>query len=118
MKFIANVIWFLLGGLWLFLAWAILGMLLTVTIIGIPFAKQCFKLASLSVMPYGKKVKLNYGKHPVANLLWVVFFGWEMGILHLFVGILNCLTIIGIPSGIQCFKITSLAFFPFGAKVK
>lgn len=118
MKLIANIIWFLLGGIWLFIAWTILGILLCITIIGIPFGKQCFKLASLSVMPYGRKVKLNYAKHPIANLLWVVFLGWEMGLLYLAIGILNCITIIGIPIGTQCFKITKLALFPFGAKIK
>ena len=118
MKLIANIIWFLLGGIWLFFAWTLLGILLCITIVGIPFGKQCFKLASLSVMPYGRKVKLNYAKHPIANLLWVVFLGWEMGLLYLAIGILNCITIIGIPRGIQCFKIMSLSLFPFGAKVK
>ena len=118
MKVIGNIIWFLLGGLWLFLAWGLLGVVLCITLIGIPFGKQCFKLAMLSVMPYGKKVNLDFGKHPIANLLWVVFIGWEMGLVHLFIGVLNCITIIGIPRGIQCFKITKLAFFPFGATVK
>lgn len=118
MKVISNIIWFLLGGLWLFLAWGLLGILLCITIIGIPFGKQCFKLATLSLMPFGKKVVLDFGKHPVANVLWVVFMGWEMAIMHLFVGIINCITIIGIPCGIQCFKITKLSLFPFGAKIK
>lgn len=118
MKIISNIIWFFLGGIWLFLAWCLFGLVLCLTIVGIPFAKQCFKIAVLSLMPYGKKVVLDYSKHPVANLLWVVFFGWELGLIHLFAGIINCITVIGIPSGIQCFKIMKLAFFPFGAKIK
>ena len=117
MKVISNIIWFLLGGLWLFLMWGILGVLLCITIVGIPFGTQCFKLATVSAMPYGKKVVLNYGKHPIANVLWLIFFGWELAIVHLLIGIINCITIIGIPRGIQCFKISKLAFFPFGAKV-
>ena len=118
MKIISNIIWFLLGGLWLFLAWSILGIILCITIVGIPFGTQCFKLAGISAMPYGKKVILDCGKHPVANVLWVIFIGWELAIVHLLIGVLNCITIIGIPRGIQCFKITKLALFPFGAKVK
>ena len=118
MKLIGNIIWFLLGGLWLFLAWGALGLLLCITIIGIPFGKQCFKLAALSLMPYGRKVELDFSKHPVANLIWAIFIGWEMGIMHLIAGAVSCLTVIGIPMGIQCFKITKLALFPFGAKIK
>ena len=118
MKIISNIIWFLFGGLWLFLVWSILGILLCITIVGIPFGTQCFKLAGISAMPYGKKVILDYRKHPIANLLWVVFVGWELALVHLFFGIINCVTIIGIPRGIQCFKITKLALFPFGAKIK
>ena len=118
MKILANIIWFIFGGLWLFLLWCILGVLLCITVIGIPFATQCFKIARLSLMPYGKKVSLDFGKHPIANVLWLVFLGWEVGIAHLIIGALNCITIIGIPRGIQCFKITKLAFFPFGAKIK
>ena len=118
MKILSNIIWFLFGGIWLFLAWMILGLTLCITIIGIPFGTQCFKIALLALMPYGKKVKLNFQKHPIANILWLIFFGWELALLHLLIGILNCITILGIPRGLQCFKITTLALFPFGAKVK
>ncbi len=118
MKILSNIIWFIFGGLWLFLAWSILGLLLCITIVGIPFGTQCFKLASISAMPYGRNVTLRYDKHPIANILWVVFFGWELAIAHLFFGLLCCLTIIGIPRGLQCFKITKLALFPFGAKIQ
>ena len=118
MKLLSNIIWFILGGLWLFLAWAVLGILLCITIVGIPFGVQCFKLATISAMPYGNRVILDYGKHPIANLLWVVFIGWELAMAHLLLGLLCCLTIIGIPNGIQCFKITKLALFPFGVKIK
>ena len=118
MKIISNIIWFIFGGLWLFLMWAFLGVLLCITIVGIPFGTQCFKLAGISAMPYGKKVILDYAKHPVANLLWVIFVGWEFAIAHLIIGAICCITIIGIPLGVQCFKITKLALFPFGAKIK
>lgn len=118
LRLISNILWALLGGIWLFLIWGILGILLCLTVIGIPFGKQCFKLAMLSFMPYGKKVRLDYGKHPVANVVWAVLFGWEVALAYLMIGILNCVTIIGISRGVQCFKIVKLAIFPFGAKVK
>ena len=117
MRIISNIIWILFGGIWLALLWALSGILLCITIVGIPFGIQCFKAAGLSFAPYGKKVVLNFGKHPIANTLWAIFGGWEMAIAYFFIGVLNCITIIGIPRGIQCFKIMKLAFFPFGAEV-
>lgn len=117
MRILSNIIWIIFGGIWLALLWAISGVILCITIVGIPFGIQCFKAAKLSFAPYGKKVVLNFREHPVANTVWAVFGGWAMALAHLFVGILNCITIIGIPRGIQCFKIVKLSFFPFGAKV-
>ena len=117
MKIISNILWIILGGIWLALLWVISGILFCITIVGIPFGLQCFKAARLSLFPYGKKVELDYGKHPVANVLWAIFGGWEMALIHLFLGILCCITIIGIPKGIQCFKIMKLSFFPFGARI-
>ena len=118
LRVISNIIWILFGGLWLALLWGVCGVLLCITIVGIPFGVQCFKLAKLSFAPIGKKVKLNVKEHPVANTIWVFIGGWGMALLYLFVGVVNCITIIGISRGIQCFKIMKLALFPFGAKVK
>lgn len=118
MRLIANIIWILFGGIWLALLWLLLGIVLCVTIVGIPFGIQCFKMAWLSLAPYGKKVDLNFTEHPIANVIWAVLGGWVIAVIYLFVGVLNCITIIGIPRGIQCFKIMKLAFFPFGAEIK
>lgn len=118
LRILSNIIWIIFGGIWLALLWAICGVLLCITIVGIPFGIQCFKAAGLAFAPYGKKVVLDFQKHPVANTVWAVFGGWGMALAHLAVGVLNCITIIGIPRGIQCFKIMKLAFFPFGARVK
>ena len=117
MRTIANIIWMLFGGIWLALSWCLAGIVLCITVLGIPLGLQCFKAAKLSLFPFGKKVILNFGEHPVANVIWVIFVGWEMALGYLALGVLNCLTIIGIPGGIQCFKMMTLAFFPFGAKV-
>ena len=118
MRIIANIIWIIFGGIWLALLWLLLGVLLCITIVGIPFGLQCFKMAWLSLAPYGKKVDLNFTEHPIANTIWAVFGGWAIALVYFMVGLLNCITIIGIPRGIQCFKIMKLAFFPFGAKIK
>ena len=100
------------------LLWGICGIVLCITIVGIPFGVQCFKAAKLSFAPFSKKVTLKFSKHPIANTIWAILGGWEMAIAYFFVGVVNCLTIIGIPKGLQCLKIMKLAFFPFGAKVK
>ena len=118
MRTISNIIWFITGGWFLALLWSIFGALLCITIVGIPFGLQCFKAAKLSLFPFGKKVILDFTKHPIINLIWVFIGGWEMALAYLAAGIINCITIIGIGSGIQCFKMMKLAFAPFGAKVK
>ena len=114
---IANIIWFLTGGLILGLLWGLLGVILCITILGIPLGLQCFKAARLSFFPFGKKVDLNISEHPIANAVWLVLCGWELVLIYLFAGILNCITVIGIPNGFQAFKMMKLALFPFGAKI-
>ena len=117
MKTLANIIWFIFGGIWLGLAWAFLGILLCLTVIGIPLGKQCFKAAELSFMPFGKKVVTHFEKHPIANIIWILVGGWEMAIGYFASGIICCVTIIGIPLGLQAFKLMALAFLPFGATI-
>ena len=115
---IANVIWFLFGGLILGLLWCLTGLILCISIIGIPLGMQCFKAARLSFFPFGKKVDTNFGEHPIANSIWFIIAGWGLALVYLIAGALNCITIIGIPNGIQCLKMMKLAIFPFGAKIK
>ncbi|MDO9629389.1 MAG: YccF domain-containing protein [Acholeplasmataceae bacterium] len=118
MRLIGNIIWFVFGGLIAALLWLLLGILLSITIIGIPLGLQCFKFAGLVLFPFGKEVRINFEKHPIANILWVILFGWEMAIAYVGIGIIFCITIIGIPFGLQWFKLTTLALFPFGATVE
>ena len=117
MKTIGNILWFLFGGFVLGILWCLLGALLCITIIGIPFGVQCFKFAKLSFFPYGKKIKINPGEHPIANIIWALVCGWEMSVAYFFAGLLCCITVVGIPNGIVAFKMMKLAFLPFGAKV-
>lgn len=117
MKTLGNVLWFLLTGLGAGLSWFFLGIVWCITIIGIPFGKQAFKLAKLSFFPFGKTVNTNLGKHPIANIIWIVLGGLPLAIGFLFAGILWCITIVGIPFGKQCFKLATLALAPFGATV-
>ena len=117
LRTIANIIWFIFGGLILFVLWTLLGLLLCITVIGIPFGRQCFKFARLMIAPFGKKVNLNVMKHPIANIIWVILFGWEMCLGYVFAGVIFCITIIGIPFGKQCFKLAALSLTPFGANL-
>ncbi len=118
MKTLANIIWFIFGGIWLGLAWAFAGLLLCLTIIGIPLGKQCFKASALTFAPFGKKVVPNFSRHPIANIIWILVAGWEMAIGYFMSGLICCATIIGIPLGLQSFNLMVLAFVPFGATIR
>jgi len=117
MKTIGNILWFIFTGLASGVAYFFTGLLLCITIIGIPFGKQCFKMAGLVIWPFGKTVNSDFGKHPIANIIWCLLFGWEMALGFLLVGLIWCITIIGIPFGKQCFKLAKLSFVPFGATI-
>ena len=117
MKTIGNILWFLFTGLASAIAWFLLGILWCITIIGIPFGKQCFKMASLSAWPFGRVAQTNFGKHPIANVIWILFGGLGLAISYFFAGVLWCITILGIPFGKQCFKLAKLSFIPFGAVI-
>ncbi len=118
MKTIGNILWLIFGGFLSGLGWFLSGLILCVTIIGIPLGRQCFKFASLAFWPFGKEV-VNGGGAPsiIANILWLLFFGILMAIGNVIIGVLWCITIVGIPFGKQFFKIARLALTPFGAKI-
>ncbi|MBQ9748030.1 MAG: YccF domain-containing protein [Clostridia bacterium] len=115
MRTIGNIIWFLLGGLITGLAWFLVGLVLCITVVGIPFGIQCFKFAKISFTPFGKKVHTEFEEHPIMNIIWLILFGWEFALTYLACGVLCCITIVGIPFGLQAFKLMKLAVFPFGA---
>ena len=118
-NFLCNVIWVIFAGIWLTLAWALVGVLWCVTIVGIPIGVQCFKVARLALAPFGTEVE--YGGHfgsLLLNVLWIVFGGLELCIVALVAGAVCCITIVGIPAGIQSFKFAKLALMPFGSSVR
>ena len=118
MKTIGNLLWFLFGGFLSGLFWLIAGLICCVTIIGIPFGKQCFKFASMSFSPFGKEIEFGGGAVSLlANILWLAFFGIEMAIINFIFGLVWCVTIVGIPFGKQFLKIAKLSLMPFGAKI-
>lgn len=116
MRLIGNLLWFFLGGIILGLAWFIVGILWCLTIIGIPVGVQCFKFAALSFFPFGQEVRYSTGSASLLlNVLWILFGGVEIALTAAAIGVVFCVTIIGIPFGIQCFKLAQLALMPFGA---
>lgn len=117
MRTIGNIIWMLFFGLWSAAVWFVLGVLWCISIIGIPFGLQAFKIAGLVFWPFKKNVDGNFGAHPIANLIWIIFGGLELAIAYVVGGAICCITIIGIPFGKQCFKLATLSLAPFGAKV-
>jgi len=118
MKTVGNILWFILCGLVLGLSWALVGVLWCITIIGIPWGVQCFKFAKLAFAPFGKNVQYGGGLFSLfLNIIWLLFSGIPLAVESLLIGCSLCVTIIGIPFGIQCFKFAKLALLPFGASV-
>ena len=119
MNTLGNILWLILGGLELAVAWAIIGIVLCITIVGIPLGIQAFKMAGLTLTPFGKSVVYGGGVGSLlANIIWVVLVGIWMAIGYVIAGVLNCITVIGVPFGIQSFKMAKLALWPFGAQVQ
>jgi len=119
MTFIGNLLWLVLGGIVSAILWAVIGLLLCVTIIGIPFGLQCLKIAGFVMWPFGRDVSPGgFGlMGAIGNIIWILICGIELCILHLVFGLLLCVTIIGIPFGLQHFKLAKLALVPFGAQI-
>lgn len=121
MNLIGNLIWLIFGGLITALEYLISSVLLCITIIGIPFGLQTLKLAEMALWPFGKTIQYKKSApgclSTLMNLLWLIFGGIWICLTHLAFGLLLCITIIGIPFGIQHFKLASLALTPFGREV-
>jgi len=118
MKTFGNILWFILIGLWSAISWFLGGVIFCITIIGIPFGKQCFKIAKAVLTPFGKTITTNFDSHPIANIIWIVFFGWELAVSYVITAAIFCVTIIGIPFGKQCFKLAKIGLLPFGSEMK
>lgn len=118
MRTLGNIIWFICGGWLNGLAWTLAGIVLCITIIGIPFGVQCFKFASITVMPFKKDIDYGGGVISLlANIIWLIFIGFEMAIANVISAGICCLTIIGIPFAGQYLKIAKLWLMPFGADI-
>ncbi|MBR5563745.1 MAG: YccF domain-containing protein [Bacteroidales bacterium] len=121
MNFLGNLLWILLGGLFVSLYYAIVGLAFCLTIVGIPFGVQLFKIAGFALCPFGRQVVpgTNDGGclSILMNIIWIIFGGIEIALAHVVLGITFCITIIGIPFGVQNFKMALLALTPFGKEI-
>ena len=115
---LGNLLWFIFGGAVSGLSWLAAGCLWCITIVGRPVGMQCFKFASLSFFPFGKEVRYGGGAGSfLLNIIWLIISGLPLALEHLALGIVLCITIVGIPFGMQQFKLAKLALMPFGAEI-
>ncbi|MDX6355053.1 MAG: hypothetical protein QOF98_1956 [Streptomyces sp.] len=120
MKTILNVIWLVLCGLWMFLGYVLAGVLLCITIIGIPFGIAAFRIGLYALWPFGYTAVERRDAGPascVGNVLWLILAGWWLALGHIITGVLLCITIIGIPFGLANFKLISLSLMPLGKEI-
>lgn len=120
MNLLGNVFWLIFGGIFSAFGWFLAGIVCCITIVGIPAGLQCFKFAQMVLWPFGTTI--DYGAmgsgSMLLNVIWIIFCGIELAISSLVLGAVCCITIIGIPFGLQHFKFAGLALLPFGAQIK
>ena len=121
MNLIGNIIWLVFGGFFAALGYLVGGLVLCVSIIGIPWGLQCFKLAGFVLMPFGQKVVYDSDNNgclgTLANIIWLLFGGLYAAIVHVVMGLLLFITIIGIPWARQHLKLVGISLMPFGKKI-
>jgi uncharacterized membrane protein YccF (DUF307 family) len=119
-RLLGNIIWFVFAGLWLFIGYAFAALICFVFIVTIPFGVAALRIALFAVWPFGRVVVKQSGKgvgSSVGNVLWFVLCGWWLTLMHLFTGLVLCLTIIGIPLGLANFKLINVSMRPFGREI-
>lgn len=121
MSCLMNLLWLLLGGIFTAVEYLIASLLMMITIVGIPFGIQTLKLAMLALYPFGREVKNGNRSsgclYVLMNILWLLLGGIWISVSHLVFGLVLCITVIGIPFGLQHFKLAALALSPFGKDI-
>ena len=120
MRVLLNVIWLVFGGLWLALGYAVVGIVMCILIITIPFGIAAFRIALFCIWPFGRTLirRDDAGAASViGNVIWFILAGWWLAIGHLVTGVLMCLTIIGIPLGLANFKLIPVSLTRFGREI-
>ena len=121
MNFLGNILWLLLGGLLTAVLYYLNGLLMCITIVGIPFGVQLFKLGTYALWPFGHEIVSGPSDggclSVILNLLWIFLGWWEIALIHVAFGVLFCITIVGIPWGLQHFKMAIGSVFPVGKTI-
>jgi uncharacterized membrane protein YccF (DUF307 family) len=119
-RVILNVIWLVLAGLWMAIAYALVGLVACILIITIPFGIAAFRIANYVLWPFGRTTvpRRDAGIGSlIGNIIWIILFGWWLAIGHLVTGFALCLTIIGIPLGLANFKLIPISLLPLGVQI-
>lgn len=129
MRTVLNILNFVLGGFATTLSWLLATLVSVVLIFTLPLTRSCWEITKLSLVPFGneavhvdelepgsKNALMNTGG-TLLNILWLIFFGWWLCLMHIVAGIAQCITLIGIPVGIANFKIAAIALWPVGRRV-
>ncbi len=120
MRLLANIIWFVFAGVWLFIGYLFAALLCFLLIVTIPFGVAALRIAFFGVWPFGRAVVAQPGKgigSTLGNVLWFLLGGWYLALMHLLTGVFLCLTIIGIPFGLANFKLINVSLRPFGREI-
>ncbi|QIM68252.1 YccF domain-containing protein [Basfia succiniciproducens] len=127
MALILNILNFALGGFATTLGWLIATIISAVLVVTLPYSRGCWEITKMSLMPFGNDIihvkyleprsSLSNSLGSVLNVLWFVLFGWWLCLLHILTGITQCLTLIGIPTGLAHFKLARISLFPVGQRV-
>ena len=126
-RFILNLLWFFLGGWLSGLLWLLGGLLLAITIVGLPYAGAAWRIAGFSFWPFGKEVVSREslgiqdagtgGLGVVLNVIWFIFAGWYIALSHLLIAVAEFVSIIGIPFALKDLQLAILALAPVGKTV-
>ncbi|MCZ4100080.1 YccF domain-containing protein [Streptomyces sp. So13.3] len=120
MTTILNIIWLVLCGIWMAMAYAVAGLVCCILIITIPWGVASFRIANYALWPFGRTTVERHDAGAgslIGNIIWIVFAGWWLALGHIVTGIALCLTIIGIPFGIANFKMIPLSLVPLGREI-
>ena len=120
MRFVLNIIWFLLSGFWLALGYTFAALICFILIITIPFGIAALRIAVFALWPFGKTVVRRHDAgvaSGIGNVIWFIFCGWWLALAHLITGVAECLTIIGIPLGLANFKMIPISLMPLGREI-
>lgn len=120
MRVILNIIWLVLSGFWLAIAYVLAGIVACILIITIPFGIAAFRMANYVLWPFGRTTvpRESAGVASlIGNIIWIILFGWELAVMHLVSGVALCITIIGIPLGLANFKMIPISLLPLGVRI-